>query len=67
MIENIPPESLKAIFDSLPVDVTFVDAQDTVRYFNRESNRMFPRPPAAIGRKVQDCHPKKAFTKWKKY
>jgi DUF438 domain-containing protein len=41
----------------LPVDVTYVDAEDTVRYFSQGRERIFPRSPAIIGRKVQQCHP----------
>ena len=46
-----------AIFDHLPMDVTFVDAQDEVRCFNNSKSRHFPRSKAIIGRKVQNCHP----------
>jgi len=41
----------------LPIDVTYVDAEDTVRYFSQGRERIFPRSPAIIGRKVQQCHP----------
>jgi DUF438 domain-containing protein len=34
-----------------------VDAEDTVRYFSQGRERIFPRSPAIIGRKVQQCHP----------
>ncbi|MDK2982247.1 MAG: uncharacterized protein PWQ55_2594 [Chloroflexota bacterium] len=41
----------------LPVDVTFVDENDTVRYFSETPTRIFKRTPAIIGRKVHNCHP----------
>jgi DUF438 domain-containing protein len=41
----------------LPVDLTFVDADDRVRFFSEGRNRVFPRAKAVIGRKVQHCHP----------
>lgn len=41
----------------LPVDVTFVDENDTVRFFSATPERIFKRSPAIIGRKVQQCHP----------
>jgi len=41
----------------LPVDVTYVDQDDTVRFFSQGKERIFPRSPAIIGRKVQKCHP----------
>lgn len=50
-------EQLKAIFATLPVDVTFVDAEDRVRFFSEGPNRVFARPKAILGRLVQHCHP----------
>ena len=41
----------------LPVDVTYVDADDTVRFYSETPDRIFQRTPAIIGRKVQKCHP----------
>jgi PAS domain S-box-containing protein len=53
---------LKAILDALPVDVTFIDSEDAVRYFNKPPRgRIFPRSDAVIGRKVQQCHPEKSI------
>lgn len=48
---------LEALFAALPVDVTFVDADDRVRYFSEGRNRVFHRAKAVLGRKVQNCHP----------
>ena len=53
-------KELEAFLNALPVEITFVDAQDTVRYFNQTKERTFPRTKAAIGRKVQSCHPRKS-------
>ena len=63
MMENFSTETLEAIFDALPLDVTFVDDTDTVRYYSRGENRIFRRTPAVIGRKVQNCHPKESLDK----
>jgi len=41
----------------LPIDVTFVDEYDRVRYYSAGKERIFPRSPGIIGRKVQNCHP----------
>jgi PAS domain S-box-containing protein len=49
------------MLDALPMDVTFVDAQGSVRYFNKAEGRVFPRTKAVIGRKVQMCHPPKSL------
>lgn len=45
------------LFNNLPVDITYVDENDEVRYFSNTKNRHFPRSKAIIGRKVQNCHP----------
>jgi uncharacterized protein len=50
-------KQLKTILNTLPVDVTFVDANDTVRYFSQGKERIFDRNRAILGRKVQMCHP----------
>jgi DUF438 domain-containing protein len=44
----------------LPVDITFVDKDDTVRFFSQTADRIFTRSKAIIGRKVQNCHPPKS-------
>ena len=51
---------LEAILNTIPFDVTFVDADDTVRYFSHGRERIFARSKAIIGRKVQFCHPPKS-------
>lgn len=45
------------IFNTLPVDMTFVDENNKVRFFSRPKDRIFPRSPAIIGRDVKNCHP----------
>ncbi|MFB3895387.1 MAG: PAS domain-containing protein [bacterium] len=57
---NMTPEEIETIFNTLPVDITFVDKADTVRYFSKGKDRIFVRTPAVIGRKVQNCHPQKS-------
>ena len=50
-------EELAAVLDTLPVDVTFVDKNDEVKYFSQSKERIFPRTTAVLGRKVVNCHP----------
>jgi len=63
MLEAFSTETLEAILDALPVEVSFVDETDTVRYYSKGDKRIFKRTPAVIGRKVQDCHPQKSLHK----
>ncbi|MDY7040119.1 MAG: DUF438 domain-containing protein [Chloroflexota bacterium] len=50
-------QEVNQLLKHLPVDVTYVDKDDSVRYFSQTQERIFPRSPAIIGRKVQKCHP----------
>ena len=59
----ITEKEIKLIFDTLPVDITFVSRDDEVRYFNKLKTRIFKRSPSVIGLKVQNCHPKKSIDK----
>jgi DUF438 domain-containing protein len=53
----LSPKQLELILNSLPIDITFVDENDEVRYFSESPDRIFTRPRTIIGRKVQNCHP----------
>jgi len=57
---SLSEEEVAAIFDSLPVDITFVDKDDSVKYFSKAKGRIFVRTKAVLGRKVQKCHPLKS-------
>jgi len=63
MIENLDKKTLEAILNALPVEISFIDEKDAVRYFNKDGDRIFPRPRSVIGRRVQDCHPRKSIHK----
>lgn len=48
---------LMSMLNALPVDITFIDKDDRVKYFSAGKDRIFVRTKAVIGRKVQNCHP----------
>ena len=54
---NVSLEQLVGIFGTLPLDLTFVDADDRVAFFTEGPDRVFARSKAIIGRKVHNCHP----------
>lgn len=56
----LTPEQILGLLGTLPVDLTFVDADDRVRYFSEGPDRVFARSKAILGRKVQHCHPPKS-------
>lgn len=59
-------KELTALFKILPVDLTFVDATDHVKWFSNSADRVFPRTKAVIGRAVVNCHPPKSVDKVEK-
>jgi DUF438 domain-containing protein len=48
---------LTAVLNTLPIDITFIDKEDKVRYFSESRDRIFVRTKAVLGRTVQLCHP----------
>ncbi len=50
-------KELMWFLNSLPVEITFIDKNDVVRYFSDQRDRIFVRTKSVIGRKVQNCHP----------
>jgi len=57
---SLSKEELEGVLNTLPVDITFVDKEDAVKYFSKGEERIFVRTKAVIGRKVQQCHPQKS-------
>jgi len=53
----LTPEEISAIFNTLPLDITFVGKDGAVRYFSQGKERIFSRPKTVIGRLVENCHP----------
>ena len=53
-------DELTAILNSLPVDISFVDAEGKVKYFSEPPDRIFARPRSILGRRVENCHPPKS-------
>ena len=56
----LTPEHVNFIFKFLPVDITYVDENDIVIFYNRGEDRVFPRSAGIIGREVKFCHPPKS-------
>jgi len=63
MIENLNKEQLAEILEAIPVEVSFVDENDLVRFWNKHETRIFKRPVAVVGKSVQNCHPQQSVEK----
>jgi DUF438 domain-containing protein len=57
---QLTAEQVNLILTHLPVDISFVNEHDEVAYYSASPERIFPRSPGVIGRKVQNCHPPKS-------
>lgn len=58
----LAPEQIELMLNHMPVDITFIDENDVVRYFSNSKERIFPRNKTVIGRLVQNCHPPKSMS-----
>jgi len=63
MIENLNREQLEGILEVIPVEISFVDENDLVKFWNKHETRIFKRPISVIGKSVQNCHPKQSVDK----
>jgi len=63
MIENLSKEQLEGILEAIPVEISFVDENDLVKFWNKHETRIFKRPLSVIGKSVQNCHPKRSVDK----
>ncbi len=53
-------EEVNSILNTVPLDMTFVGADNRVKYFTQGKERIFERPVTIIGREVKHCHPPKS-------
>ena len=53
-------EQINLIYQHLPIDISFVDENELVRFYSDTDHRIFPRSKNVIGREVMNCHPRKS-------
>lgn len=63
MIENLNKEQLEGILEAIPVEISFVDEDDLVKFWNKHETRIFKRPSSVVRKAVQNCHPKRSVDK----
>ena len=63
MIRNLSQEQLAGILETIPIESSFVDENDLVRFWNKHETRIFERPMSVMGEPVQDCHPEQSVDK----
>ncbi len=63
MIGELPEDVLNAVLETVPIEISVLDQNDTVLAWNKHETRIFKRPVGVIGRNVRDCHPEKSLHK----
>ena len=53
-------EQINLLFRHLPVDLSYVDENELVKFYSDTAHRIFPRSANVIGREVKNCHPAKS-------
>jgi DUF438 domain-containing protein len=57
---RLTAKELRLIFPTLPLDFSFIDADDRVRFYSLGPDPIFTRVKTDVGQKVEDCHPPKS-------
>ena len=60
LMENLNKEQLEGILKAIPIDISFVDENDIVKFWNKHETRVLKHPLAVVGKSVRDCHPQKS-------
>jgi len=63
MLEYVSQEELAGILETIPIEISFVNEDDAVKFWNKHETRIFKRPVGVIGKSVQKCHPKHSVEK----
>jgi hypothetical protein len=66
MIDQMNEKVIKAILETLPVELTVIDAKDEVIGWNKFETRMFKRPLTSMGLNFRECHPAESLEKVEK-
>lgn len=61
MIDGMNEELVKAMYETLPVEITVIDANDEVVGWNKHNDRLFYRPTASMNMNFRQCHPEKSL------
>lgn len=57
MIDGISEEMVKSMLETMPVELTIIDAHDEVVGWNKHATRLFKRPMTSMGLNFRNCHP----------
>jgi len=60
MIGNLTGNLLDAVLETMPIQISVLDADDKVVAWNKHETRLFKRPEAVLGKDARNCHPPKS-------
>ncbi len=63
MLEQLNEQMIKAMFETLPMEITVLDADDEVAGWNQHETRLFTRPMTCMGMNFRQCHPERSLAK----
>ncbi len=63
MIGTLPQDVVNAVFETIPIEFSVLDANDKVLAWNKHETRIFKRPAGVVGKDVRNCHPKESLAK----
>ena len=61
LFDKLSPEMVKALIETMPAELTVIDANDEVAGWNKHETRLFRRPMTAMGMNFRQCHPEKSL------
>ncbi len=61
MIERMSEAIVRAMFETVPMEITIIDAKDEVVGWNRHETRIFKRPMTSMGLNFRECHPEESL------
>ena len=66
LFDNLDAKMVRAVIETIPMEITVIDANDEVVGWNKHDNRIFKRPLSSMGVNFKDCHPKESLDKVEK-
>jgi DUF438 domain-containing protein len=63
MIDRMSEPVVRAVLETMPAEITVIDANDEVVGWNRHDTRLFKRPMGSLGLNFRQCHPEKSLAK----
>jgi PAS domain S-box-containing protein len=63
MFDRMDEKLVRAVVETIPAEITVIDANDEVVAWNRHENRLFHRPMTCMGLNFRQCHPEHSLAK----